>query len=35
MLRLVIDRFPDVRFMSTFELAEGMRQLDPQLIERA
>ena len=35
MLRLVIDRFPDVRFMSTFELAEGIRQLDPHLIERS
>ena len=35
MLRLVVDRFPDVLFMSTLELAEGIRQLDPQLIERS
>ena len=35
MMRLVVDRFPDVRFMSTFELAKGIRQFDPELIERS
>jgi hypothetical protein len=34
MLSLVLEEFPDVLFMSTLEMAERIRQLDPELIER-
>ena len=35
MLKLVVERFPDVLFMSTLELARGIRKVDPELIEQS
>jgi len=33
MLNLILTKFPDVLFMSTLEMADGIRQRDPELIE--
>jgi len=34
LLRLVVERFPRIRFMSTSELAGAMTRIDPDLVER-
>jgi hypothetical protein len=35
LLALILDQFPDVLFMSTLELAEGIGQIDPEVIEQS
>ena len=35
MLKLALQKFPSVLFMSTLEMAEGIRKRDPELIERS
>lgn len=35
MLKLVLEEFPDVLFMSTLEMADGIRQRGPELIEQS
>ena len=35
LLRLVVERFPGVRFLSTAELASAMARADPDLVERS